>query len=74
MMMETFYISANILATSHVKLSGIWNMASMTEKLSFYFDFDWSTYRQSDVASGYAIGQHGLDWKTMLLKSGPHDP
>lgn len=49
-------------------------MASMTEKLSFYFDFDWSTYRQSDVASGYAIGQHGLDWKTMLLKSGPHDP
>ena len=43
MMMETFYISANILATSHVKLSGIWNMASMTEKLSFYFDFDWST-------------------------------
>lgn len=44
----------------------------MTEKLSFYFD--WSTYRQSDVASGYPIRQHGLDWKTMLLKTGPHDP
>ena len=45
MMMETFYISANILATSRVKLSSIWNVDSVTEKLSFYFNFDWSTYR-----------------------------
>lgn len=37
MMMETFYISANILATSRVKLLSIWNVDSMTEKLSFYF-------------------------------------